>query len=95
MRDTNNEETIKKGVISEQVSLHACEGRKIVIGEDCMFFAGIYISTTDFHSMFDVNTQERLNPAKNVINGNHVWLESDVSVLKGSGSVIADPYSCM
>ena len=79
---------IKKGFTTEQVALKACEGRKIVIGEDCMFSAGIYISTTDFHSVVDKSTGERINPAKDIIIGKHVWLANGVSVLKGS--VIAD-----
>lgn len=88
VRDTNSEVTIKKGFTSEQVSLHACEGRKIVIGEDCMFSAGIYISTSDFHSIMDSNTGERMNPARDVVIGDHVWLGLGVTILKGS--VIAD-----
>ena len=88
VRGDGSEVIIKKGFTSEQVSLHACEGRKIVIGEDCMFSAGIYISTSDFHSIIDMNTQERQNPAKDVVIGNHVWLAHGVSVLKGS--LIAD-----
>lgn len=88
VRGSGSEIIIKKGFTSEQVSLKACEGRKIVIGEDCMFSAGIYISTSDFHSIIDADTQERLNPAKDVMIGNHVWLAHGVSVLKGS--VIAD-----
>lgn len=88
VRDTNSKVIIKKGFTSEQVSLHACEGRSIIIGNDCMFSAGIYISTSDFHSVIDSNTQKRLNPAKDVLIGNHVWLAHGVSVLKGSN--IAD-----
>ena len=44
VRNSYSEVTIKRGFTSEQVSLKACEGRKIIIGEDCMFSAGIYIS---------------------------------------------------
>lgn len=84
VRGNNSEVFINKGFTSEQVSLHACEGRKIVIGEDCMFSAGIYVSTSDFHAVIDVNTLDRLNLAKDVTIGNHVWLANGVSVLKGS-----------
>jgi acetyltransferase-like isoleucine patch superfamily enzyme len=80
----NSEVHIKKGFTTEQVSLKACEGRKIIIGEDCMFSAGIYISTTDFHSIVNTETQARVNPAKDVHIGNHVWLAHGVSVLKGA-----------
>lgn len=49
-----------------------------------MFSAGIYVSTSDFHAVIDVNTLDRLNLAKDVTIGNHVWLANGVSVLKGS-----------
>lgn len=84
VKHSGSQVIIQKGFTTEQVALKACEGRKIEIGEDCMFSAGIYISTTDFHSVVDLNTGERLNPAQDVIIGNHVWLASGVSVLKGS-----------
>lgn len=84
VRGNNSEVVIRKGFTSEQVSLHACEGRKIVIGEDCMFSAGIYVSTSDFHTIIDAKTLNRLNPAKDITIGNHVWLANGVSVLKGS-----------
>ena len=79
---------ISKGFTSEQVSFHACEGRKIIVGEDCMFSAGIYVTTSDFHSIIDDQTQERINNAKDVVVGNHVWVAHGVSVMKGT--VIAD-----
>ena len=88
VRGNGSEVIIKKGFTSEQVSLKACEGRKIVIGEDCMFSAGIYVSTSDFHAIVDTKTGERQNLPKDVVIGNHVWLAHGVSVLKGS--VIAD-----
>ena len=88
VRDNGSEVIIKKGFTSEQVSLHACEGRKIIIGEDCMFSAGIYVSTSDFHAVIDAKTGKRQNLPKDVVIGNHVWLAHGVSVLKGS--VIAD-----
>ncbi len=84
VKDDNSKVSICKGFTSEQVSMYACEGREISIGEDCMLSAGIYISTSDFHSIIDVNTLERLNPAKDVIIGNHVWLGAGVSLLKGT-----------
>lgn len=38
--------------------------------------------------MINVNTQERLNPTKDEIIGNHVWLAHGIIVLKGV--IIAD-----
>ena len=55
----------------------------IRIGKDCMLGRKISISTTDFHSIIDVATGKRINPAKDVTIGNHVWIGSDVAINKG------------
>ena len=56
---------------------------KVSIGRNCMFGFGISISTTDFHSIIDTNTNERINPPQDVIIGNHVWVASSVEINKG------------
>ena len=76
-------------------------GSKIVIGDECMFANDIDIRTGDSHSIIDADTGERLNYAKDVIIGNHVWIASHVIVLKGvtigentivaTGSVVTKP----
>ena len=71
----------------------ATEGKSITIGEDCMFSHRIQIRNGDSHSIICSDSNSRLNFAKDVIIDNHVWLGSDVCVLKGStigqGSVVA------
>lgn len=68
-------------------------GTKISIGKDCMISSNVRISTTDSHSIIDVTTRKRTNPAKNITIGNHVWLGYNVSINKGviiaENSVIA------
>lgn len=56
---------------------------KIHIGEDCMFANDIDLRTGDSHSIIDATTNERINYAQNVRIGNHVWIASHVSILKG------------
>lgn len=65
-------------------TIEACEGKSITIGEDCMFAAGIRVSTTDHHSIIDIDTNERVNKASDIVIGNHVWLGINVSIHKGS-----------
>jgi len=64
----------------------------ITIGDDCMFAHGIELIATDSHSIFDVETLEHLNPPESIHIGRHVWIGSQVSVLKGvrigDGSVV-------
>ncbi|RKD87932.1 acyltransferase [Mangrovibacterium diazotrophicum] len=66
---------------------------KIEIGEDCMFAYGIDIRTGDSHSIIDINTNKRINYAQDISIGNHVWVASHASILKGvtigDNSVIA------
>ena len=56
----------------------------IRIGKDCMLGRKISVSTTDFHSIIDMATGKRINPAKNVTIGNHVWIGADVAINKGA-----------
>ncbi len=71
----------------------ATEGHSITIGEDCMFSHAIVIRNGDSHSIFDKESNQRINSAQNVKIGDHVWLGENAKVLKGSiiqdGSIIA------
>lgn len=62
----------------------ATEGEKISIGEDCMFSKGIQIRNGDSHAILDLQSNVRINMAREVNIRNHVWLGADVKVLKGS-----------
>lgn len=62
----------------------AAEQRSIFIGDDCMLSNDIIIRTSDSHGIFDIATGERLNVAKDVILGAHVWLGNGVRLNKGS-----------
>lgn len=72
-----------KTTIGEAVLSAAEDGRKIIIGADCMFSKGIKISTTDSHSIINLETGERTNQAKDVTIGNHVWIGQNVTINKG------------
>ena len=56
---------------------------KIEIGRDCMFAYDIDVRTGDSHSILSSQTKKRINYAKNIKIGNHVWVASHVSILKG------------
>lgn len=77
--------SIGKSTTIEDAIVAAVENNtKIEIGQDCMLSTDIEIRTSDSHSIVDATTQKRLNPAKNIKIGNHVWLGAKVLVLKGS-----------
>lgn len=58
------------------------DNRKIEIGEDCMFAKEIEIRSGDSHSILN-DAGERINPAEDVIIGNHVWISNRATILKG------------
>lgn len=62
----------------------ATEGETITIGEDCMFSSDVEIRNGDSHVIMIKDTRKRINKAKPVEIGNHVWLTAHVKVLKGS-----------
>jgi acetyltransferase-like isoleucine patch superfamily enzyme len=62
----------------------ATEGKKIIIGCDCMFAADVTIRTGDSHTIFKMNSKDVINHGSDVIIGNHVWLGNKATLLKGS-----------
>jgi carbonic anhydrase/acetyltransferase-like protein (isoleucine patch superfamily) len=55
----------------------------IIIGEDCMLSWGIEIRTSDWHSIYDMDTDERINQQKLVHIHDRVWIGSHAIILKG------------
>lgn len=75
----------------KNVSLVCCEGTEITIGDDCMFAQGVRIRTSDQHPIYD-EKGVRINPAKSVSIGKHVWIGATSLIMKGvridDGSII-------
>ncbi|MFJ4433630.1 acyltransferase [Pseudomonas sp. NPDC089395] len=73
-------------------AIYTAESTCTIIGDDCMIAAHVIIRTEDSHAIFDVESGNRLNPSRDVIIGQHVWLAEDSVILSGSrigsGSVI-------
>ena len=62
----------------------ACvEGKMISIGNDCLFSNDLVLRTSDSHSIIDKNNK-RINPPKDILIGNHVWVGNKVVILKGT-----------
>lgn len=71
--------------------LFAMEGRLLQVGEDCMFSSAVVVRTSDEHPICDSATGERLNPARDVVIGRHVWLGEGVTLAKG----VVVPEGCV
>ena len=83
--DANSSIEIQDGITTERVWIMVTEGHSIMIGKDCMFSSGISIINEGSHAIFfDDNSHKRINPGRDTVIGKHVWICSDVKVLKGS-----------
>jgi len=83
--DNNCSLTIGDNSTFENVHIALTEPySEINIGEDCMFAYDIDIRTGDSHSIIDVTTGNRLNFAKSISIGNHVWVATHCIILKGA-----------
>ena len=75
---------IGKNTTIQSAHINAQEDNsEIVIGENCMFSEDIIIRTSDSHSILDNETGMRINVAKSVHIGNHVWIAARACILKG------------
>lgn len=53
------------------------------IGPNCMFSAKVLLRTSDQHGIYG-ESGKRINPGKDVIVGEHVWIGYGATILKGS-----------
>lgn len=84
IEDFNCEANIGEASSFEDVHIAVTEpNSKIEIGTDCMFAYDIDLRTGDSHSIIDTRTSKRINYAQDIKIGNHVWIASHVSILKG------------
>lgn len=67
-----------------KIQLAAIDGTRINIGKQCLFSSGIDIRTGDSHSLIKKETKERLNKSRDIMIGNHVWIGTRVTILKGT-----------
>ena len=81
-----NELVIGKNFTSSgKTHVNFCEGGgNVVIGDDCMFSWDVQLRTGDFHTIYDNDTKKLLNPNKDILIGNHVWVGAEVRILKGT-----------
>lgn len=67
-------------------SVHFCaqeDNSKITVGNDCMFSNNIIVRTSDSHPIYNIDTSVRINEAKSVNIGDHVWIAPNSKIMKG------------
>ena len=68
-------------------TVHFCaqeDGTSIQVGKDCMFSNNIIVRTSDSHPMYSMEDGIRLNPARDVLIGDHVWIAPNTKIMKGA-----------
>lgn len=68
--------------------------RDVIVGDDCMFSSEITVRNSDGHPVYDANTWDQVNLAKNgVVIEPHCWIGRGSSILKnvqvGACSIVA------
>ena len=82
----------KNNYFNGKLNLILSERRHIAIGNDGLYSFGIWLRTADPHLIYSCETLSRINPSKNILIGDHVWVGQGSLILKGSsihsGSII-------
>ena len=73
-----------------RIHIAVTESTKCMVGNDCLFSSEIVIRTGDSHSILN-ETGTRINPAKDVVIGNHVWVGHRALITKG----VSIPENCV
>lgn len=73
-----------------RILLH--EAREIQVGSGCLVAGDVDVTVSDMHSIVDAITGERINPARDIMIEERVWIGQRSMILKGArigmGSII-------
>ena len=65
-----------------KIHLACIEGTGIIIGKNCLFSSDIVFRTGDSHVVTDLDGH-RVNPSKDIVFGDHIWMGHRAMVTKG------------
>lgn len=74
----------EKTTFTFQPRLLMHEPSRITIGADCMIAGNVQFMTSDMHTIFDLSSRERINHARNILVGDHVWIGQQSYIMKGA-----------
>lgn len=86
-----------------QCAVTAHERATILIGDHCLFGASCKVMSSDVHKIVDRTSRRRLNPAGDIIIGDHVWVAPNSLILRntilgrqsivGAGSIVRHAFA--
>lgn len=82
--DPGSHISIGKDFTMEGGGIASTEGAGISIGDDCMFSFSLDIRNGDSHPIYSIESGQRINDAKDIVIGNHVWLCAFAKIMKGA-----------
>lgn len=78
--------------LSSPININIQENQNVLIGADCSISSGVNIRTSDIHPIYDNQSKERINYAKSVFIGDHVWIGHLAYISRGvkigSGAIV-------
>jgi acetyltransferase-like isoleucine patch superfamily enzyme len=83
MENTDGLLEIGESTSIEKVGIAVAEGKKIIIGKDCLISYEVDSRCSDSHAIFDKETKSRINFGEDIKIGGHVWLGAKSMILKG------------
>lgn len=82
----------REGNMSSPININIQENQNVVIGAEVTISSGVNIRTADIYPIYDNLKKERINFAKSVFIGDHVWIGHLAYISRGvqigSGSII-------
>lgn len=84
----------REGNMSSPININVQENQNVIIGADVTISSGVNIRTADIYPIYDNETKQRINFARSVIIGDHVWIGHLAYISRGShigsGSIIGN-----
>ena len=78
--------------MSYPININIQENQNVIIGAECSISSGVNIRTSDIHPIYDIDSKQRINLAKSVFIGDHVWIGHLAYISRGvkigSGAII-------
>ncbi|WP_405269108.1 acyltransferase [Methanobrevibacter sp.] len=87
----------REGNMSSPININIQENQNVLIGSEVTISSGVNIRTADIYPIYENESKERINYARSVFIGDHVWLGHLAYISKGvrigSGAIIGNNSS--